>query len=283
MKVSSQHQGKSLSRREALAFLGAGAVPLISSGTAQAQDSPLPLHTTGLEHIGTTVPDPEAAAKFYGRIFDPQLFQEREPPPRFYVRFGTAYMAFGGSANVTPKIDHICALVEDYKPQEMRKALEAVGVQMGAGPLGMPTDSDSLRLQLLGVPGGLARTVIPAGRVTQEDAAVQAIGLEHIVLLVSDLDKSAEFYARFFGREVSRTKNPARVWFSAAKTKLGLEQAVAGQQPKVDHFCLRVAGFDRQTATVRLKRLGVDAAPSNDEKLLRFQDLNGFIVELKGA
>ena len=44
--------------------------------------------TTGLEHIGMTVPDQEAAAKFYGLIFDPQLFQERDPPPRFYTRIG---------------------------------------------------------------------------------------------------------------------------------------------------------------------------------------------------
>ena len=54
---------------------------------------PLPLQTTGLEHIGMTVPDQKASAEWYGRIFDPQLFQERDPPPRFYVRMGTAYIA----------------------------------------------------------------------------------------------------------------------------------------------------------------------------------------------
>jgi glyoxalase/bleomycin resistance protein/dioxygenase superfamily protein len=62
----------------------------------------LPVRSPGLEHLGLTVPDPEAAAKFYGRIFGPQLFREREPPPRYYVMAGTAYLAFGGSATATP-------------------------------------------------------------------------------------------------------------------------------------------------------------------------------------
>ena len=48
-----------------------------------------------------TVPDQKASADWYGRIFDPQLFQERDPPPRYYVRMGTAYLAFGGTPATT--------------------------------------------------------------------------------------------------------------------------------------------------------------------------------------
>ena len=99
----------------------------------------LPLNTPGLEHVGLTVPNPEETAKFYGRIFNPQLFRERDAPPRYYVTAGTAYMAFGGMANATPKIDHFCALVQDYKAQDMRKALEEQGLTIaGAGMIGDP-------------------------------------------------------------------------------------------------------------------------------------------------
>jgi catechol 2,3-dioxygenase-like lactoylglutathione lyase family enzyme len=253
----------------------------MTGGIATA--APLPLDTSGLEHIGFTVPDPEATAKFYGRIFDPQLFQERDPPPRFYVRFGTAYAAFGGSANVTPKIDHFCALVKDYKPQEMRKVVEEAGIPMGTGPGGMPTDADGLRLQLLGVPGGLAKTIIPAYRVNQDDAAVQPIGLDHIMLRVSDLERSVAHYRRFFGMEASRTRNPARVWFGVAKTRLGLEQVAAGEAPSVHHICVRVARiFPDKLLPDKLKAVGVEILPANDEKLLRFRDPNGLLMELKG-
>jgi catechol 2,3-dioxygenase-like lactoylglutathione lyase family enzyme len=264
------------SRREMLIRLGAGAASFLAADAAEA--APLPIDTTGLEHIGFTVPDPEAAAKFYGRIFDPQLFQEKDPPPRFYVRFGTAYAAFGGMAGVTPKIDHFCALVKDYKAQEMRKAVEEAGITMGTGPVGMPTDADGLRLQLLGVPGGLAKTIIPAYRVNQDDAAVQPIGLDHVMLHVSDLERSVAYYRKFFGMETSRTKSPNRVWFSVAKTRLGLEQVTGGEMPSVHHICVHVA----RVIPDKLKAVGVEILPANDEKLLRFRDPNGLVMELKG-
>src|SRR6185295_14601485 len=102
-----------LSRRQALEsllLLGALAIP---AGTEAGVQSPgLPLKSPGLEHIGLTVTNPEETAKFYGRIFNPQLFREKDTPPRFYVTAGTAYLAFGGNATSMPKIDHFCALVE---------------------------------------------------------------------------------------------------------------------------------------------------------------------------
>src|ERR1700745_1366347 len=105
----------------------------------------------------------------------------------------------------------------------MRKSLEAAGVPMGTGPGGMAADPDGLRLQLLGVPGGLARTIIPSSRISQEEPALPPIGFDHIMLAVSDLEKSAVYYRKFFGMEVSRTKKPERIWFAVAKTRLGLE------------------------------------------------------------
>jgi catechol 2,3-dioxygenase-like lactoylglutathione lyase family enzyme len=274
-----------LSRREALALAAAFA------GRAVAQTSAplLPLQTTGLEHLGMTVADPKGAAEFYGRIFDPQLFQERDPPPRYYVRLGTAYIAFGGATDVRAAadsgrgatIDHFCALVKDYKPQEMRAALEQAGINMGTGRLGMPTDSDGIRLQLLGVPGGLARTIIPSTRITTDDAAVEAIGLDHIVLTVSDMEKSSAYYTKFFGPPVSRSKKPERIWFGVAHTRLALEPLAAGGKPAIERVCVRIAGFDRRVTRDMLKKAGVDAVPVDDEHSLRFKDPNGFAIELK--
>jgi catechol 2,3-dioxygenase-like lactoylglutathione lyase family enzyme len=271
-----------LNRREALglavAFVG-------SRGLAQDAAPPLPLQTTGLEHLGMTVPDQKASAEFYGRIFDPQLFQERDPPPRFYVRLGTAYIAFGGTAtpDLPAKIDHFCALVKDYKPDAMRAALEQAGITMGAGRLGMPTDSDGLRLQLLGVPGGLARTIIPSTRISTDDAAVQAIGLDHIVLTVSDMDKSSAYYAKFFGAPLSRTKKPERIWFGVANTRLALEPVASGSKPAIERVCVKVAGFDKKITRERLKKVGVETIPADDEHVLRFKDPNGFTIELKAG
>jgi catechol 2,3-dioxygenase-like lactoylglutathione lyase family enzyme len=271
-----------LNRRQALALLGSAAGPWVAR--AQTDTPQLPLQTTGLEHIGMTVPDQEATAKFYGMIFDPQLFQERDPPPRFYVRMGTSYVAFGGiaanAANTQPRIDHFCALVRDYKPQEMRKALQEAGIAMAPGPGGMAADPDGLRLQLLGVPGGLARTIMPSARISQDEPAVLALGFEHIVLAVSDLEKSAAHYRKFFGMETARTKKPDRIWFTAARTRLGLETVAPGAAPKVDHICIKVARFDKRALTEKLKQLNAEVTAS-DEGLLRFRDPHGLVMELK--
>ena len=158
-----------------------------------------------------TVPDQKASAEWYGRIFDPQLFQERDPPARYYVRMGSAYIAFGGTppTDAMPKIDHFCALVKDYKPDEMRAAIEKAGIKMGAGRFGMPTDDDGIRLQLLAVPAGLAKTIIPSTRITTDDAAIAAVGLDHIALAVTDLERSSAHYATIF-RVSQQLTNPTR-------------------------------------------------------------------------
>jgi catechol 2,3-dioxygenase-like lactoylglutathione lyase family enzyme len=270
------------SRRQWLMFFGACAVPWARGVSAQTAD--LPLKTTGLEHFGMTVPDPEASARFYGRIFDPQLFQERDPPARYYVKLGTGYLAFGGNASVAPNIDHFCVLVPDLRPQEMRKSLEAAAVPMSAGPLGMATDPDGFRLQLLGVPGGLARTVVPAFRVSQDDALFQAVAPDHVMLHVQNLARSVDHYRKLFGPELASSKKTGktdRVWFQVARTRLGLETVAPGEMPRVHHISVRIAGFERRAATAALKRMNVPMVPSDDENLLRFRDPNGLIMELQ--
>ncbi len=272
-------EGKT-SRRQAIQWLGASAISCFAIDAARADG--LPLTTTGIEHFGMTVPDPEATAKFYGRIFDGQLFQEKDPPPRFYVKLGTGYLAFGGKPDAVPSLDHFCALIENYQPAEMRKSLEAANVPLGAGPFGMATDLDGLRLQFLRAPAGLAKTIIPAYRLSQEQALFQVVAPDHVMLHVSDLDHSVEHYQKLFGApSFANTKKPERVWFGAARTKLGLELVAAGEKPSIHHICLRVAGYDKKAAAEKLKRIDVESA-LGDEGLLRFHDPNGIVMELKG-
>ncbi len=271
------------SRREALAAATTLACLWAVPGRAdQTGPGPLPLQTTGLEHVGMTVPDQKASAEWYGRIFDPQLFQERDPPARYYVRMGSAYLAFGGTppADAMPKIDHFCALVKDYKPDEMRAAIEKAGIKMGAGRFGMPTDHDGIRLQLLGVPGGLAKTIIPYTRITTDDAAVAAVGLDHVVLAVSDLGRSTAYYAQFFGPPSVHKSD--QVWFRVADTRLALEPVPSGGKPAIERLCFRVAGFDKKIVASKLRKLQVETTPAQGGHALRFRDPNGFIIELVG-
>src|SRR3954463_16174887 len=111
-----------LTRREILGMMAAAPAAL------NAQASQLPLRTSGLEHVGFTVPEPQKSAAFYGRIFDPQIFQEMSPPLRYYCRLGIGYVAFGPnpSATAPARIDHFCATVKDYRLEEMRAELKTL-------------------------------------------------------------------------------------------------------------------------------------------------------------
>jgi catechol 2,3-dioxygenase-like lactoylglutathione lyase family enzyme len=267
---------------------GAGGGPAVPPGPQ------LPLRTTGLEHFGMVVPDVEKAGRFYGPIFNPELHKEAMEPLRYYVPMGIGYIALGANRQPgTPsRIDHYCALVDGYNSQAFRQELEAQGVTVAAGGVGMIGDADGIQLQLLGIPGGLARTTVPAGRITDKAALVQPMGLDHVMLSVSDLEKSAKYYRLLFGKEWSRNTNPDRLWFQVGGTRLGLQTVKPGESPRVDHFCVSVAGYDPATVTTGLKELGAEILPATDEaqdrtrfrdlELLRFKDQNGIVVELRG-
>jgi catechol 2,3-dioxygenase-like lactoylglutathione lyase family enzyme len=101
-------------------------------------------------------------------------------------------------------------------------------------------------------------------------------------LAVTDLEKSAAYYRRFFGMEATHTKKPERIWFAAAKTRLGLEAAADGK-PRIDRISFKVAGFDRKIITERLKKLNVEVLAADEKDVIRFKDPNGFSMELKAA
>jgi hypothetical protein len=72
------------------------------------------------------------------------------------------------------------------------------------------------------------------------------------------------------------------MWFTAARTRLGLEKAEAGEMPHINRFGIRVAAFDRQGVARKLGAIGVTVLPSAGENALRFRDTDGIAVELRG-
>jgi catechol 2,3-dioxygenase-like lactoylglutathione lyase family enzyme len=250
-----------------------------------AQRPLLPLNTTGLDHLSITVPDAQQAASFYGRIFDPQVFHERTGVQRYYVRLGSAYIALGPQPNVAAYIDHIAAAVVDFveadfgKP-EITAQITAAGLAAPPGILPMLSDPDRLRLQLVNATHGLFDTLMPGGRVTTEPAALTPAALDHIMISVTDLDKSAAHYRKLFGPEERPANKDQRVWFKLAGSRLGLEPCPEGSRPGFSHFSVKVAAFNRATATARLQKLGIKVEPGSEKGSLRFRDLNNLLVEI---
>jgi catechol 2,3-dioxygenase-like lactoylglutathione lyase family enzyme len=246
---------------------------------AVAQGKQLPLRTTGLEHMGSVVPDVAAAGKFYGRVFNPDLYKEKDPPLRYYVTLNPGYLAFGSRANAPSAFfDHFCALVTDYDAAAMGEELKAEG--LSGGRFGIIPDPDAIGLQLLKDPAGLAKTTEPAGRIVEGEPLLRPRGLDAVVLHVSDLGKSTEFYRKFFGTE-GQGSTSGEVWFQVAGTQLGLVKASTGETPRVDHIRVKVEPFKRKALARELAKLGAEVEQSRHKSALRFTDPMGLSIDLK--
>lgn len=244
--------------------------------TAAEVAAALPLDTLGLEHIGTVVPDVTRAAEFYSRVFNPELYKEREDPLRYYVTLDPGYIAFGSRDNEPDAfIDHDCALLKEYNRAAVAQRLEAEGLP--AGRFGIIPDPDGLGLQLLGSPGGLAGSTEPAGRIVDGGPLVRPRGLSHVVRYVSNIDKSLAFYRQFFGRETR--EEDGSISFQAAHTRWVLQAAPAGEAPRIDRFGVNVARFDHEAVARALEALGARIVSSSAARV-HFRGPEGLGIEL---
>jgi len=277
-----------------IACLTALVVTTAAQNAAPPAGAALPLQNLGLEHLDIIVPDTAAAARFYSRIFKTVLHEQPQRDSlRYFVVLGdvpadrqVGYVAIGAAQGRPPAIGHYCVLAKVYDRAAMGKSLEAAGFPgiRGAGGLGMWPDPDGLELQLFQPPAGLVTAAVKSSLDVPGDGLVTPRGVDHMLLRVASLDKALPYYRMVYGTAAERPRDSeGRVWFHLDRdTRLALKQGGTGQAPTIEHYALKVAPFDRAAVTARLKELGVRTLPSSDEPdVLRFEDDNGIIVELR--
>lgn len=116
-----------------------------------------------------------------------------------------------------------------------------------------------------------------------QTAALQAMSINHASVLVTDLQRSADFYGEVFGlKTVSEDKANKILRLGAggsgvASTLVSLRQ----QNPPgtIDHFAISVQGFNRERVTSALKPLGVSTA-ENIEYGFYVKDPDGAVVQI---
>jgi catechol 2,3-dioxygenase-like lactoylglutathione lyase family enzyme len=268
--------------------LGAGAM-------AQTPALKLPLENLGVEHLDIVVPDTAAAATFYARIFKTVLHQQPvRDTLRYFVVLGdvpadrqVGYVAIGAAQGRPAGIGHYCVLAKVYNREGLTGALQSAGLPStptAAGPIGMWPDADGLELQLFQPPAGLVTAAVPAS-LPAGDGIVSPIGVDHIMLSVSSLDRALPYYRGMYGTAAEQPRDGnGRVWFNLERnTRLGLQPALDGK-PTIAHFAIKVRPFDRAALMARLNQLGARVLPSPDEPdIVRFLDNNGITVELRVA
>lgn len=253
----------------------------------------LPLENLGVEHLDIVVPDTAASAQFYARIFKAPVHQQPvRDTLRYFIVLGdvpadrqVGYIAIGAGQGRPAAIGHYCVLARTYNAGGFGAALEAAGLPAkptAAGPIGMWPDPDGLELQLFQPPAGLVTAAVPSP-LPVESGVVSPLGVDHIMLNVSSLDKALPYYRGIYGTAPERPRDAnGRVWFMMERnTRIGLQPAPNGK-PSIDHFAIKVAAFDRTALTTRLNQIGAKILPSPDEPdVVRFLDNNGITVEVR--
>lgn len=285
--------------RRTLAVTAAVSVIAVSFTAFAQAPAPrmLPLDNLGLEHLDIVVPDPAASAGFYARVFKTTLHQQPvRDTLRFFVLLGdlpqdrqVGYIAIGAAGDRAPSIGHYCVLAKVYERTGFARALQTAAlpaVPTGAGGLGMWPDPDGLELQLFQPPAGLVTAAVKSPLPVDSEGIVSPIGLDHVVLLVSNLERSLPYYRQVYGQSAERPRDAhGRVWFHiAGDTRIGLQEITDGRKPSIGHFAVKVSPFDRNALMGRLRELSAEAMTSGDEPdVIRFRDNNGIIVELRVA
>ena len=107
------------------------------------------------------------------------------------------------------------------------------------------------------------------------------IGFDSILLKVTDVRRSAEFYGHFFNTE--RAPEKGQTAFQAADTQIVIRPVTAGEKPGVERYTMRVGAFDRAKVVKGLAALGAVPEEKGPAGVVRFRDPNGLGVELKAV
>src|SRR6188768_2190685 len=266
----------SIDRRNLLGMMALlGAMPRLSF----AGQGLLPLDTPGLDHLDVIVGDVEKSARFYMGLFRTTLHaQPFQGGQRYFVLLGplpenraVGYLAVGASRGRGNYIGHFCTSVANWRENsaavfaDMKQKFAAAGFGEFPGSTGFGgifKDPDGIEIQFLPAPDTLVTAAVPSDLVPSRKGLVKPLGVDHVLLHVADLEKGVRFYRILYGVEALTDRTTGRVWFRIGDTRLGLQQAEAGQKPHIAHFGIKVAPFDTQKVTAGLQALGARVVPS---------------------
>lgn len=273
-----------LTRRDAMAAIASGAIAVRTAIAAVA-----PFRFSSIDHLALAVDDTEKSVYFYIRLLGANVLKERSNP-RHYVKGGPNYVAMAppGQGQASGVVNHFCPGIVKYDQAAVKRALDKVGIkyrETEATGLFVP-DPDGTLVQLwtenswdeLGetaAPASIPTTFYPGG-----SSLIHPTGIDHILINVTNLEKSTAFYQKIFGDIITPNTRPRRTWFSAGGgTRVGLAVAGPGQKPGIDHYCF-VAEFDREKMTKGLEAAGATMTKGDVEAGIDFLDVNGIHVQV---
>jgi catechol 2,3-dioxygenase-like lactoylglutathione lyase family enzyme len=263
-------------RRKALAMLGIGP---FAGRVAAAGFS---LNLTTIDHIESNVSDVDKSVAFYARIFGNTVLKNNRTTRR-YLKLGPCFIAMDRGQEI--KVDHFCAGINSSLCQigTLHNYLDAEHIAYKDYPSGRDlyvTDPDGTRVQI-GADNSWNQLLMGTASPEQVDASepiFRPTGIDHILLNVSDPEKTAAFFAKIFGPVTQHNNN--RTWFQLGKSRVGLLATPSGQRPGVNHYCVGAEAFDYESATKKLAQAGAKVETPEVAGAPEFRDPDGYLVQV---
>jgi len=104
----------------------------------------------------------------------------------------------------------------------------------------------------------LAALAAVPGPSLAQDTTLRARSLNHVSVIVADLDRSVSFYQRVFGLGVKSTQTGG-VNLAVGDSFVGIYQAGANAAPQINHFCFGLESFDADRTVAALGAKGIKA------------------------
>ena len=274
-----EHGKVLIGRREWLGLFGA----VWLSPALAAQDEALQF--AALDHIEFYVSNVEKSRDFFARTFGNTL---KNRGSKRYLKLGSAYMAFepprGNAA--AGQVDHVSAAIQKLDMPKLHSFLEERGVVYQDYTSGRDTgvnDPDGARLQLSPENGWSLlnpATFLPETAPIDGEPIFRPTGLDHILLNVTDLEKSVAFYQKFLGRLVPGNNN--RAWFQVGPSRIGLSRTPAGERAGVSRVCVSASSFNYEAAIRSMQQMGAKVEPPEVAGAPEFRDPDGLLVQVMG-
>jgi catechol 2,3-dioxygenase-like lactoylglutathione lyase family enzyme len=267
-------------RREALATFTAAALATRTSLSAET-----PFHYSALDHLALAVDDTEKSVHFYARVFGNTVMKEKTNP-RHYVKLGPNYVAMApaGQGQPSQTINHFSLGIVDFDLAATKRALDQMDIRYreatGVGLFVPDPDGTLVQLWTENSWSHLGETAAPASIPSQGEPLLRPTGIDHILINVSNLDKSTVFYQKILGSIINPASRPRRTWFSGGgSNRVGLALAGPGQKPGIDHYCL-TAQFERASLAKAVEAAGAKIIQGDVAAGIDFLDVNGIHVQV---
>jgi catechol 2,3-dioxygenase-like lactoylglutathione lyase family enzyme len=265
-----------LSRRQLL-----GGLAGLAAASSTAQAAPL-FRPSQLNHVTLWVSDLERSRAFYRNLFGgPQW--TLSPDALCCFDLGANPLGLYLVPRGTPLgIDHFCIGLRDFnddfalstlKQQSMdaQKAVNGVGIQF--------RDLDRIKVELVPENYRNPRAEPQNGPQPPVQSLFRPVGLNHVTLQVTNLERSTKFYESLFGPSFDGQR--AGTTFRLGMGVLAL--ITDGVNPVgVDHFCVSVEGYEPDAVSEKLKRNGIPSQRLYSPNQVYVRDPDGILVQLAG-